>query len=631
MTSRQTASHQAEPKGKALAALLVGCIGVVYGDIGTSPLYALRESFNAELGLKLIESNILGVLSLLLWSLIMVVTVKYVFFIMRVDNRGEGGIMALMALCQRALPRRTTLITALGLFGAALFYGDGIITPAISVVSAVEGLKIATPAFEPFVVPISIVILVLLFGVQSHGTGLIGKFFGPVTVIYFGVIALLGLNQIVQNPDVLRAFSPVYALHIFTENHWVGFLLLGSVVLAVTGAEALYADMGHFGRKPIRLAWLYYVMPCLMLNYLGQGALLLQQPEAIKNPFFLLVPEWGLYPMVALATAATVIASQAMISGVFSVTQQAIQLNFMPRFEILHTSSQHMGQIYLPRLNVIMAIAVMIFVLWFHSSSNMAAAYGIAVTGTMLMTSLLSFVIVRHKWKRSLWVSLLVVSPLLLIDIGLFSSTLMKLTHGFGAWVPLLVGIGVFTIMLTWKQGRALVRYHLYGKDKLINFVKLLDDKKTHRIPGVAIYMARDLEHTPRALVTNARHMKALHEHLLLICVKTQEVPRVPESERMEIIDMGKNIHCVTLYYGFMQQPNVPHALHHIREHGLNVSLKEAPYFLSRERVVATPGEGLWLWREKLYALMHRNASDASVFFHLPAHHVVEIGTPVRI
>lgn len=625
-----TQHHVKNPKGKALFALMVGCIGVVYGDIGTSPLYALRESFNLELGLELTHNHILGVLSLLLWSLILVVSIKYVSFIMRADNRGEGGILSLMALAQRALEKRTLLITTLGLFGAALFYGDGIITPAISVVSAVEGLKIISPVFDPYVVKISLVILVILFSVQSHGSGLIGRFFGPVTLVYFTTIAVLGAAQIVKHPIVLQAFSPHFAIMIFAESPWVGFLLLGSVVLAVTGAEALYADMGHFGRKPISMAWLYFVFPCLMLNYLGQGSLLLQTPTAISNPYYLLAPEWMLYPLVVLSTLATVIASQAMISGAFSVTQQAIQLGFLPRFNILHTSSSHQGQIYLPRLNFAMACGVMIFVLLFRNSSNMAAAYGIAVTGTMLMTSLLAFVVVRYKWQKPLWQALLYVTPFWLIDAALFGSSLMKLHHGIGAWVPLIIGITIFTLMLTWKQGRELMRRNLLNKDKLENFVQSLGKSKAVRVPGVAIYMARDTHYAPHGMVMNVKHNKALHEKVLVVSVKTKDVPRVPEAERVAIEDLGHGVFKVKLYYGFMQQPNVPRALHHHIKLP-DIDLKHASYFLTRERVVATPGSGMWLWREKMYVLMHRNAADASVFFSLPSQSVVEIGTPVHI
>lgn len=623
--------HRHDPKGKALAGLMVGCIGVVYGDIGTSPLYALRESFNPHLGLALNQSNILGVLSLLLWSLILVVSVKYVTFVLRTDNKGEGGILALMALAQRALQKRTLLITSIGLFGAALFYGDGLITPAISVTSAIEGLNIATPAFEPYVVPLALIILVVLFSVQSHGTTAIGRLFGPVMMVYFTVIGVLGLKQLFINPDILRAFSPHYAMMIFFDNHWLGFLLLGSVVLAVTGVEALYADMGHFGSKPIRYAWTYYVLPCLMLNYLGQGSLLLMQPEAIKDPFYLLVPKWGLYPMVALATMATVIASQAMISGVFSATQQAIQLGFVPRLTINHTSSHHKGQIYLPGLNSALAIGVMILILWFRTSSNMASAYGVAVTGTMLMTTLLSFVIVRYKWKQPLWQALLAMAPFFIIDVAFFGSTLMKLAHGFGAWVPLLVGTGIFTLMLTWQQGRALMRVHMSSRERLMNFVGHLDGRKIKRVSGSAIYMAREPELVPPALSINAKYNKVLHDHVLIVTVQTKDVPRVPEGGRLHIEEMDKHIYRVTLYYGFMQQPNVPRALQHLHEHGLNISLKDTPYFLSRERVVATPGDGMWLWRERLYALMQKNAADASDFFHLPQEYVVEIGLPVKI
>lgn len=626
--------HQQNMRGKQLYTMMLGAIGVVYGDIGTSPLYTLREAFATGHGLDFTETNILGVLSLLLWSLIITVSIKYVTFVMRADNRGEGGILALMALAHRALQKKSILITSIGLIGAALFYGDGMITPAISVLSAVEGLNIATHFFEPYVVWITLGIIMMLFAAQLHGTDLIGKLFGPVMILWFLVLGLLGVNQILHYPQVLQAFSPYYAMQIFLDNHWIGFLLLGTVVLAVTGVEALYADMGHFGNKPIRYAWLFFVMPCLMLNYLGQGALVLSTPEAISNPFYLLVPKWGLYPMVGLATLATVIASQAMISGAYSITQQAIQLGFLPRLKIEHTSAKQMGQIYMPNVNRFLFIGVCILVLWFHSSSALADAYGVAVTGTMLMTTLLITVVALRKWNWSLAKVMLIAVPFFLIDFAFFSATLMKLSHGIGAWVPLVLGLLIFMLMLTWHEGRVLKNRRLgHRNERITTFIKNVEGKKLARTKGTAIYMARDIEHVPLTLRMNVDHHHALHESVLLVSVESMDVPRVSESERVQVQKLNKGFWQIRIIYGFMQEPNVPRALHHIDRHMFpdEFNIKQATYFLSRERVVPTKGSGMWLWREKLYAFMHRNASEAADYFRLPAAQVMEIGSPVRI
>lgn len=611
--------------------LILGAIGIVYGDIGTSPLYTIREALMPEHAIKLTNGNILGLVSLILWSLIIVVSVKYIMLVMRADNRGEGGILALMAMAQRAIQRKSLLVISLGIIGAALFYGDGIITPAISILSAVEGLSIATPFFDPYIVPIAIAVLVVLFGFQQHGSDRIGKLFGPVMIVWFLSLGALGVYHILQEPKIFMAFNPAYGLRFFFENSMMGFLLLGTVVLCITGAEALYADMGHFGFMPIRYAWLYFVMPCLMLNYMGQGAFLMVHPEAIANPFYKMVPDLLLYPMVVLATLAAVIAAQSMISGTFSVTQQAIQLDFLPRFKIQHTSSKHMGQIYMPHLNLLLFIGVVVLILWFHSSSALASAYGIAVTGTMLITSTLVFIVAHKLWKWSMLKTILLLTPLWLIDLGFFTATLTKLTHGIGAWVPLVLGTVIYTLMITWYQGKEIKNRRLsHGRARMDSFIGKLNDGKIKRVEGTAIYMTRDAEHVPPALSVNLKHYKAMHETVLLVKVDTLDIPRVPENERAHVEQLDKGFVTITLSYGFMQQPNIPRALAAL-DHDKKWHLKEATYFMSRVRVVPTPGDGMWLWREKLYATMYRNASEASDFFHLPANRVIETGSPITI
>lgn len=627
-----TPSPAKHGKKSSMHQLVLGAIGVVYGDIGTSPLYTMREALMPEHGIKLATGNILGVVSLILWSLIVVVSLKYIFVVMRADNRGEGGILALMAMAQRALQKKPLLITSLGIIGAALFYGDGIITPAISVLSAVEGLSVATSLFDPYIVPISIAVLVVLFGFQQHGSDRIGKLFGPVMILWFLSLGGLGIYHIQEAPVILAAFNPVYGMQFFIENSTIGFLLLGTVVLCITGAEALYADMGHFGFQPIRYAWMYFVMPCLMLNYMGQGALLIQHPEAIQNPFYKMVPDFMLYPMVGLATLATVIASQAMISGAYSLTQQAIQMDFMPRFKIQHTSSHNIGQIYMPRLNFLLFIGVVLLILWFHSSGALASAYGIAVTGTMLITSTLVFIVARKLWNWSLVKCLLCLTPFWLIDFAFFSATLTKLSHGIGAWVPLILGVTIYTLMMTWYQGKEIKNRRLsHGRARMDKFITQIRNSDIQRLPGTAIYMTRDADHVPPALSVNMKHYKAVHEQILLVKVDTLNIPRVPESERAFVEHLEGGFTTITLSYGFMQQPNIPRALSALSHHNSAWHLKEATYFMSRIRVVPTPGNGMWLWRERLYAAMYRNASEASDFFHLPANRVIETGSPITI
>lgn len=626
-------SPSAHPKGSHLRRMMLAALGVVFGDIGTSPLYTLREAFIPEHFLTLTEMNVFGILSLIIWSLIIVVSIKYILFVMRADNHGEGGILALMTLAQRVKQKRSPrFILVVGLIGASLFYGDGIITPAISVLSAVEGLRIATPAFDPYIVPISILILVFLFGFQHKGSDKIGRLFGPVTFTWFLSLGLLGVYQIWMYPEVLRAFSPYYAFAFLFEHQMIGFMILGTAVLCITGVEAIYADMGHFGIKPIRLVWLYFVMPCLILNYLGQGALMLTHPEAIENPFYKMVPAPLLYPMVVLATLATTIASQAMISGAFSVTQQAMQLGFIPRLKIVHTSSKHIGQVYIPSLNFMLFTGVILLVLWFHSSSALASAYGIAVTGTMLMTSILAFIVVRRLWHWSMTRALLLLAPLGLIDVTYFLATTTKLSQGPGAWIPIVMGTVIFTTMITWFDGKNLKDQRLvHGKERLSTLVKDVMAREVPRVQGVAIYMTRNIDHVPPALSMNLKHYHAVHTQNLLVRIKTRDVPRVAEKDRMTVHQVSASFACVTLHYGFMQRPNVPRAMGKLKDQGLDWDVQHATYFMNRFRVLPTPGSGMWLWREKLYAIMHRNAAEASDYFGLPPKRVLEVGSPITI
>jgi KUP system potassium uptake protein len=619
------------PEKNRFLALVIGAIGVVYGDIGTSPLYTLREAFGGDHALALSPANLLGVLSLIFWSLILVVSVKYVVFVLRADNRGEGGTFALLALVQQVVKKNTLPVIALGIVGAALLYGDGIITPAISVLSAVEGLEVTTPAVKPYIVPITLAIVIVLFGIQQTGTGIIGKFFGPVTCLWFSTLGIMGVVHIAHNPEILIALNPYHGFLFFAAHPLLSFFTLGTIVLAITGVEALYADMGHFGAKAIRAAWLYFVLPCLTLNYFGQGALLLRNPEALSNPFYNMVPEWGVYPLVALATAATIIASQAMISGAFSITHQAMQLGIIPRFRVEYTSAHNIGQIYIPRLNRLMFFGVSLLVLWFHSSSALAAAYGIAVTGTMTITSCLLFIVARRLWKWSLFKTIAILVPLFIIDIGFFSATLMKLSHGIGAWVPLGLGLIISIIMLTWYEGKLLKRKRIQlGKQSIEEFIDGLDPQ-TKRVPGTAVYLSSTPDLVPEALEIHLKYQRVLHEHIIIAHVETLKIPHVPETERMCISEFDKGFIHVLIAYGFMQQPNVPRALSYLEDHEIDVDLTEAPYFINRERVIATSGGGMWMWRENMYAFMHRNAAGVIKFYQLPSDRVVELGAPVRI
>lgn len=623
------------PKGRHLYYLALGALGVVYGDIGTSPLYAFRESFHHSYGIRTSADNILGILSLIFWALILVISLKYIAFVMRADNHGEGGILALTALIgarRRVMIPGTGrwLLVMFGLFGTALLYGDGIITPAISVLSAVEGLGVATPLFNPYIVPITVVILVALFMFQSRGTERVGRVFGPVTLVWFLVLGVLGISWIVQQPGVLAAINPYFAFEFFWVNGWRGFLVLGSVFLVVTGGEALYADMGHFGREPIRLAWFTVVLPALLLNYFGQGALLLQHPEAVENPFYQMAPPWAMIPLVIIATAATVIASQALITGAFSLTMQAVQLGYLPRVSIRHTSADEIGQVYIASINWALMIACVALVIAFGSSSNLAAAYGVAVTTTMVITTILLFRVERTRWNWPMWAAAGSTVFFLIIDIAFWGANLVKIPAG--GWFPLTIGAVVLILMTTWRQGRSLVSQRLKaGTRRFEDFVQHLHFDKITRVPGTAIFMYSDPGGTPPALIHNLRHNKVLHECVILLSVATIEAPRVPLTHRMEVRNLGHGFYRIVLYYGFMETSNVMRDLALTREHGLPLDLDEASFFLGSERLLATARPGMAIWREKLFVVMSRNATNAANFFSLPPDRVVELGTLVEL
>jgi KUP system potassium uptake protein len=617
----------------SLRALAFGAVGVVFGDIGTSPLYTLQEVFSSKYGLGVAHASVLGVLSLVFWALLLVVTLKYVMFVMRADNHGEGGIMALLALAQRAargMPRLRWLIALIAIFGASLFYGDGVITPAMSVLSAVEGLKIAEPALVRWVMPISVVIVLALFVVQKRGTAKVGAVFAPVMCAWFVVIALLGVNMIVRAPEILVALNPYYALRFFRSHGVAAFMALGGVVLAVTGTEALYADMGHFGKTPIRRAWLFFVLPALLLNYFGQGALLLRQPEVSANPFYLLVPHALLYPMVALATAAAVIASQAVISGAYSMTREAVQLGFSPRMRVVHTSSHMAGQIFVPWINGMLLVLVIAAVIGFRSSENLGAAYGIAVTGTMVVTTLLMLVVAARLWHWKLPWIIAVGAIFLIVDLAFFGANLLKVEHG--GWFPLALGILVFTVMTTWRRGRELVLRQLqHGGLALQPFIASIGEYPPTRVPGTAVFMTANPAAVPHALLHSLKHFKALHARNVLLNVETLETPYAERAERVEIRDLGHSFHRVTLRFGFMEDPDVPDALAACAQHGFPFDMMDTTFFLSRETVIATRRPGMARWRDKLFAFLSRNALPATAFFHIPGNRLVELGTQVEI
>ena len=637
LTGTTAAQPQASPgslphgPAEPLPKLAIGAIGVVFGDIGTSPLYSLKESFIGPHPLAVDPPHIFGVLSLIFWTLTLVVTVKYVLIIMRADNKGEGGSLALLALIARKLPakRWTEGIVLLGVLATALFYGDAIITPAISVLSAVEGLTIVHASLHPLVLPISIGILVGLFVIQSHGTARIGGLFGPVMLVYFAVIAVLGLVNVIQHPAVFAIVNPYWAVHFCALDPKLAFLALGSVVLAVTGAEALYADMGHFGQRSISVAWLYLVFPCLFLNYLGQGALLLGHPAAISNPFFLMAPEWSRLPMVALATAATIIASQAVISGAYSVTQQAMQLGFVPRLKILHTSEKAAGQIYIPAVNWALLILVLVLVLGFRESSKLASAYGIAVTGTMFITTCMLGVLLFSVWRWNRWFAGAATGIFLLIDGAYFASNLTKIPDG--GWFPLMIAGIVFTLLTTWATGRKIVRRRLQEDAVPLDLLISKPHTSLVRVPGTAVFLSANAEGAPPALLHNIKHNKVLHERVVILTVKVEDVPFVPEERRIEEGEIGGGFYRVVARYGFMEEPDVPAALAQARLCGGGYKVMETSFFLGRQTLIPSKRPGMAIWREHLFAWMVRNAESAMEFFKLPVNRVVALGSQVEI
>lgn len=621
---------QDDPNYKLMLALVA--LGVVYGDIGTSPLYALREAFLPGRGATPTPENVYGVLSLITWALILVISVKYLVFILRADNRGEGGILALTALVTptHALRRGRWGLIALGLFGGALLYGDGMITPAISVMSAIEGLELVTPAFSPFIIPLTILIIIGLFYFQSHGTVKVGRIFGPVTLVWFSCLAALGIWNIIRAPAVMQALSPHYAVMYFVNNGWMGFTVLSAVFLAVTGGEALYADMGHFGREPIRRAWVWVVLPALLLNYYGQGAAIINSPAAVANPFFSTVPEWALIPMVILATMAAVIASQALISGAYSLTLQAVQLGYCPRVRIEHTSAREFGQIYIPAVNWTLMVVCIALVIGFGSSANLAAAYGVAVSTTMTIATILLAFVAREKWKWSWWAAGAFAAFFLSIDLMFWVSNLIKIPEG--GWFPLLVGGIVFTLLTTWKSGRLVLRKRMTERSiPRAQFLENLAKRPPHRVPGTAVFMYSNVHETPPALLHNLKHNKVLHETVVFLAVGTDEVPAVPKSERVRIEHLGSTFWQVKLNYGFMEDVDIPFELKSIVHDSLHFKPLETTYFLGRETLIATRKGELALWREKLFALMSRNARPATSYFRLPPNRVVELGAQVEL
>jgi KUP system potassium uptake protein len=607
-------------------ALTLGSVGIVYGDIGTSPLYALKESLHAASGGHgPTREMVFGVVSLILWALILIVTLKYVLIVMRADNDGEGGTPSLVALAQRALGHRGGFVILLGMVGVALFYGDAIITPAISVLSAVEGLKLVTPAFEPYVLPLSLAILIGLFTVQSHGTARVATFFGPITAFWFLVMALGGLSHLADDPGILAAFNPAHGISFLLSHGTAGLLALGAVFLAVTGAEALYADMGHFGRGPIRMAWFGLVLPALALNYLGQGAMLLAHPERIENPFFLLYPSWALLPMVLLATVATIIASQAVITGTFSITQQAMQLGLLPRMRVQRTSETEKGQIYIPRVNWWLLVAVVFLVVLFKSSSALAAAYGIAVTGDMVITASLIFVVAWKVWRWSLALAALVIAPFLLIELVFLSANALKLFHG--GWVPLTIGAGLVTAMWTWRRGSALIAEEIHRRRlPLSEFTHMAETGSIQRVPGTAAFLTGTPGDTPGALLHNVKHNRVLHTHNLILHVVTEDLPRVPEAERVTIRKLTDAFSCVTVRFGFTELPDLPRTM---AAAGLDSG--DLSYFLTRRVLLASPETGMPVWQDRIYIAMARAATDASRYFRIPVDRAVEIGSQIRI
>ncbi len=616
----------------SLAALTVGAVGVVYGDIGTSVLYAMKEVFGSG-HVPFTHDNVFGILSIFFWTLTTIVSIKYVLLVLRADNAGEGGLIAMLALASQSVkdkPELRKVLLLVGIFGTCLFYGDGVITPAISVLSAVEGLEVVSHGLKSYVVPITLVVLFLLFFVQKRGTSGIGKFFGPITLVWFVVLAVLGISHIVTNPVILWAMSPHHALRFMFGNPGTTFIILGAVVLCVTGAEALYADLGHFGKKPIRLAWFSVVKPALTLNYFGQGALLLKNPEAVKNPFYLMAPDWALVPLVILATMATVIASQALISGAFSVTKQAVQLGYLPRLQMRHTSVRDTGQIYMPFVNWGLFVAIVLAVVMFKSSSNLAAAYGVAVTTDMLITTILTFFVIRYGWKYPLWLCIAATGIFFVVDFAFWASNLLKLFAG--GWFPLAIGGVVFLLMTTWKQGRHLLSEKLKSDAiDLPSFLEAVFVSPPVRVSGTAVFLTTETGSVPNAMLHNLKHNKVLHEHNLFVTVRHHEVPWIGLDKRVEIESLGHHCWQVVIHYGFKNDPDVPRALEQIRARGCEIETMTTSYFLSRDTVVPTIGSGMSQWREKLFAQMHHNASGAADFLNLPSGSVVELGSKIEI
>jgi len=623
-----SASNPDGPRGRQLLKLSLTALGVVYGDIGTSPLYAIRECFRADHGVPVTPANVLGVLSLMFWALVIIIALKYQSYVLRADNRGEGGVLSLMVLAMSSAPRRAAPIVTLGLVGAVLLYGDGMITPAISVLSAVEGIEIATPAFSHYVVPITIVILVGLFWIQDRGTAVVGTLFGPVTLVWFLTLGALGIYRLREDPTVVAALNPAYAWSFLMRSGWEGFLVLGAVFLVVTGGEALYADMGHFGRRPIRLTWYFVVMPGLLLNYFGQGALLLTNPAAAESPFYLMAPSWALYPLIVLSTCATIIASQALISGSFSVTRQATMLGFWPRVKIQHTSADEIGQIYVPSINWTLMFCTIALVLGFRTSSALAAAYGIAVTTTMLITTLLAYVVAvdRWKWPKPWAIALTVV--LLVVDGAFFAANVLKIPHG--GWFPLLVGAVIFILMTTWRTGRVRLGERIMSQQVPIeDFLELLRVERIVRVPGTAVYMVSNTQGTPSPLMQNAFHHRAVHENVVLLTVLIEDIPRVADRDRVTVEELPEGFVRVVAHYGFMESPNVPALLE--REDTPTPPLQYTTFFLGRETVLAETSEGMSRWRKVLFAFMSRNSQRATAFFAVPPDRVVEVGSQIEL
>ncbi|MDQ2819425.1 MAG: potassium transporter Kup [Pseudomonadota bacterium] len=620
-------------KKSSLAALTLAAVGIVYGDIGTSPLYTLKTIFDPEHGLALNTPNLLGIVSLIFWGLTMIVSLKYVTLVLRADNRGEGGIMALMALALNSVTRASRwhyVLMIIGVFGATMFYGDSVITPAISVLGAIEGLEVAAPGLENYVVPLTIIVLLALYSVQRRGTAGIGKWFGPIMIIWFAALAIMGVINIAKAPVILHALNPWHALQFMYDNKFIAFVALGAVVLAFTGAEALYADMGHFGKKPIRAAWFMVVFPALALNYLGQGGLLITHPEALSNPFFHQLGSWSVYPLVVLSTMAAVIASQATISGTFSMSKQAIALGLLPRMRILHTSESEIGQIYIPAVNWLQFIVVLIAVVGFGSSDKLAGAYGIAVTATMLATTFLTFFVTRYRWKLPLWLCIGATGFFIVIDIMLFSASTLKLFHG--GWFPLLLGTILFTVMMTWKRGRELVFENLQKHAiPLDDFLQSLFVAPPERVDGTAIFLRGESDGVPHALLHNLSHNKVLHERVVFLTVHIIEEPYVPLAEQAKVTALGHNCYQINVSYGFKDEPNIPVVLDQCSELGLTFEMMETSFFIARQTIISTPGSGMMPWREHLYVAMSRNARGAADYYQVPPNRVIELGTQVEI